>query len=289
MAYTNPGRLFIEAFGPVKEREDIYRYVDFLRREAGLSIDPPVNLHRIYKRFEMTPPDRFPLTATNGMVVDHELGIIVINDNDPALRQRFSEAHELIELLFAELPEGLWDSRSRGGFRHSTKEQLCNEGAAELLMPEASFRPYVEAWGCSFDTAQKLGEMYQVSTTAALVQLARVTGEECAVVLFRYKNKPSEIQSKVAKEQSALFPGIENVLPPKKLRVEWSLGGPFIPPDKSVPEGSLIQDAWHTGEFTYGVNQLDLGPAMRGRLFCENRPFLRDDEIWVLSLVSKAN
>jgi hypothetical protein len=118
--------------------------------------------------------------------------------------------------------------------------------------------------------------------------MARVTEEKCAVVLFRYKNKPTEIESKIAAQQNALFPGIINRLPPKKLRVEWSLGGPFIPADKSVPEDSSIHAAWQTGEFTSGINHLDLGRHMRGRFFCESHPFPKDDEMWVLSLVLKA-
>ena len=163
MAYVNPGRLFRQEFGTVTGLEDICNYADFLRSKAGLTVDPPVDLNRIYARFEIPPPDRAPLGTTQGVTVAHDMGIIVINEDDPIKRQRFSEAHELMELLFSELPKHPWDPDGRGPFRYETKERLCNEGAAELLMPRASFLPYVEAWGCSFDTARELGDIYNVS------------------------------------------------------------------------------------------------------------------------------
>lgn len=291
MAYVNPGKLFVDKFGAATKPEDIYDYASFLRREAGLTADPPIDLNRIYQRFEIPLPGRVPLGVTQGVLWDYEAGIILINDDDPAKRQRFSEGHELMELLFAVLPKNQWDirfdSKKRGNFKHSLKEHLCNRGSAELLMPRESFLPYVELWGCSFNTARRLSEIYNVSMAAALVQAAYVTREECAVVLFRYKNKPTEIRSKVAPEQIALLPKSEHELPSKKLRVEWSLAGPFIPPDKSVPAESSIYTAWQKGEFTSGIEQLDLGSNMRGRLLCESQPFLKDDEMCVLSLISK--
>ena len=122
--------------------------------------------------------------------------------------------------------------------------------------------------------------------TAALVQSARMTEGQCAVVVFRHKNKPAEISDKVSPNQLDLISDIERRLPPKKLRVEWSLGGPFIPSDKSVPDDSLIHEAWQTGEFTSGTNYLDLGPSARRQFFCENQPFEKDREVWVLSLLS---
>lgn len=292
MSYTNPAQLFLRQFGTVTQPEDIEDYAAFLRREAGLTTAPPIDLNRIYQHFEIAPPGRVPLGSTQGVLVDHEIGIILINDDDPERRQRFSEGHELIELLFALLPENQLDhrfgSQKRGNFRRGIKEYLCNRGSAELLMPRETFLPYVESWGCSFDTARKLSEIYHVSVTAALVQSASLSGEECAVVTFRYKNKPTEIRNKAPENQMALIPRGPDELPPKKVRVEWSLAGPFIPPDKSVPEDSSIHAAWKTGEFTVGRDRLDLGNYMQGQFHCESQPFLKDDEMWVLSLIRKA-
>lgn len=287
MAYISPGRLFVKRFGTVTEHKDLIKYAEFLRTEAGITTSPPVDLNQIYARFEIPTPERVPLSITQGLVVDHEIGIILINQDDPAKRQRFTEAHELMELLFAELPENPGDHRGRGNFGYEAKERLCNAGAAELLMPRESFSPYVEAGGCSFKNARKLGEIFDVSVTAALVQSARLMKGACAVVLFRPKNKPTEIQSAVSQHQPALIPDIDRSLPTKKLRVEWSLAGPFIPKDKSVSEDSIIYAAWQTGEFTSGIGYFDLGPSVRGRFSCESWPFEAEGEIRVLTLLSR--
>jgi hypothetical protein len=70
-----------------------------------------------------------------------------------------------------------------------------------------------------------------------------------------------------------------NIYPPKKLRVEWSLASPLMPPHKSVPKDSVIYAARQTGEFTSGIDHFDLGEFMRGQLFYESHPFVKDDEI----------
>lgn len=287
MPYTNPGELFIEKFGPPEGVDDVLRYAHFLREEAGLTVDPPIDLARIYARFDIPTPKRRALpTDIQGLLLSLERGIIVINDNDPVTRQRFSEAHELIEFLFNSLPLGEgWTPGQTGIFKQEPKERLCQVGAAELLMPGVSFLARVDHLGISFQTARQLAPEFNVSVTAALVQMALISPGRHAVVLWRMKNKPTEIRDKISESQLSFFNNFSREIPPKKLRVEWSLvNGPYIPPNKSVPEDSLIYAAWKDKNFTVGEEWLDLANVW-GKIRCENQPFEADDEWFVLSLL----
>jgi hypothetical protein len=222
------------------------------------------------------------------MLLNPESGLILINEDDLATRQRFTEAHELMEILFTSLSHSKgWAARRIGVFKIDAKERLCNEGAAELLMPLATFAPRVCQAGVSYHTARQLAAEFQVSTTAALVRTARVGPGLHAVVLWRMKNKPTEIQDQGSSEQLSLFADHPAAIPAKKLRVEWTLSGqmiPYIPRDKSVPEDSLIYKAWQDGVFTAGQDDLELGKA-KGTFWSENQPFESQGERCVLSLL----
>lgn len=286
--FTNPGQSFVERFGPAQSGDDALHYVRFLREEAELSDNPPIDLAQIYARFQMPAPKRISLPNLQGMLLDPECGVILINHDDPASRQRFTEGHELMEFLFSALPSGKgWASHQTGVFKHDAKERLCNEGAAELLMPRSTFLQRVLQLGVSFETGRRLAREYEVSTTAALVQMARLTPGYHAVVLWQMKNKPTEIKAKVSPYQLGLFGQVSEIDYPKKLRVEWSLGGSptnYIPHDKSVPEDSSVYAAWRDKRFTNGKDILALG-STTGKFQCENQPFESDGEYCVISLL----
>lgn len=289
--YTHPGHLFLEQHGNVQTIADVSAYVHFLRQQAKLDEFSPANLPVIYEHFGIPTPKRAALPRQQGILLLPEVGLILINEDDIETRQRFTEAHELMELLFNALPDGKgWAVHQKGPFKHGTKEWLCNRGAADLLMPPKVFKSRALEEGVSFNTAQKLARMYGVSPTAALVQLTRLAPTPHAVVLWRMKHKKADAphQNHV---QLSLFPDMPSAGPSKKLRVEWVLRGentPHIPRNKSVPEDSLIYAAWRDGEFTSGEEVLDLG-AVRGIFRSENLPFGAEEERRVLSLLELRN
>lgn len=285
---AHPGRLFIERFGHIEEPESIKQYVAFLREEAGIGTEPPINLAAVFHRFGIPVPIRATLPGQQGLLINSDLGIILIEERDRETRQRFSEAHELVELLFAAIPtRSNAYARDAGIFKHASKERLCNEGAAELLMPAASYLPRLDQLGISFETGRTLAVGYEVSLSAALVRMVKIGPESHAVVLWVMKNKPTEIRNRVPDNQLALIDiPLERVAPPR-LRVEWAFTGPgvpYIPRDKSIPEDSSIYAAWLGRSFTTGTDQLELG-AIRGAFYCENLPIEADGECRVLSLL----
>lgn len=265
------------------------QYVHFLMEEASIAPCPPIDLGRIYDRFGIKPKYSPLPDNQQGLLVNPERGLVLINEDDPATRQRFSEAHELIEYLFSCLPSGGgWASRRAGPFKQTTKERLCQAGAAELLMPRDSFLPRLLAAGVSYQTARQLADEFRVSAMAALIQMVQLGPGLHGIVLWRMKNKPTEIRRRTPPNQRSLFNDAPRVVdPPPKLRVEWSWNGPrapYIPPHKSAPDECSIYQAWRDGTFTIGEDNLDLG-RIRGVCRCENKPVQIEGQRQVLSLL----
>lgn len=286
--HAHPGRIFVNQYGLVNGPEDVERYAAFLRSEAGVDGEPPVDLAAIRQGFGAPTPKRVILGGQQGVLWDSEAGIILIEERDRPTRQRFSEAHELMEMLFAVMPARR-DAQgwTAGSFAYWTKERLCNAGAAELLMPAATFLPRVRQLGVSFDTARALAVEYDVSLAASLIRMATIGPGRHAVVLWRMKNKPSEIKSQVPESQPALIEMPLVRIAQQKLRVAWSFPRDeklFIPKDKSVSDDTLVHVAWRDHCFTAGTEYLDLG-TIHGAFYSENQPFETEEGWQVISLL----
>lgn len=293
MTLLHPGKFYLERIGSIQSAEDILGFAEFLRREAGLDGVLPVDLGAIYAHFDIPKPQYVPLPGQQGLLVDAERGIIAINLRDPGTRQRFSEAHELAEMLFSILPAGVdlgggWFLKRPGGYKKSTKEYLCNRVAANLLVPPQELHSYIQQYGVTFESARGVAAKCQVSLSAALVQLTHIGSGRHCVVLWRMKNKPTEIKNQPAASQMTLFDGHEVGLPAKKLRVEWSMRapeGPFIPENKSTESTSQIYSAWESGSFTEGEERMSIDGRNTGLYRSENLPFEFNNERYVLSLI----
>ncbi len=296
MAFVSPGRLYIEQQKTITTYEDILAYAEFLRREAELGDSLPVDLDRIFDRFEIPEAERAPLPQQQGLLLDAEQGLIIINSKDSEKRQKFTKAHELVEMLFSALPQGRdlgsgWRLDRPGGFKEVTKEFLCNWTAANLLMPPIYVQEQIKKHSVNFDCAQLIATNCDVSLSAALVQLARNSPDGHFIVLWRMKNKPAEIRNASKDNQMTMF-GVDNALPTKKLRVEWCLGGldsPFIPKDKSTEKTSLISQAWAANTFTSGQERMTFDNRKSAWYSSENKPFTLNDEKYVISLMRKSS
>ena len=292
MTVIDPGLMFINKRGRINSAQDVLAYADFLLEESGQDHVIPVDLSLIFKRFQIPAPIQKPLPGQQGLLLDAKNGIVVINSNDPPSRQKFSQAHELVEFLFNSLPIGKdigngWILKRPGGFSESMKEYLCNWTAANLLMPPAYVHSQITQHGANFDCARIISEACEISLSAALVQVGRISRGNHSVVLWIMKNKPSEIKRKVPSAQLGLFDD-HKPQPAMKLRVEWAMGSenaPFIPKDKSVEETSLIFKAWQTSSFTSGEECMCLDGRKSRWFQTENLPFSVDDGTQVLSLI----
>ena len=292
MKVIDPGLMFINKHGQINSAQDVLAYADFLLEESGQDHVIPVDLSLIFKCFQIPTPIQKPLPGQQGLLLDATNGIVVINSNDPPSRQKFSQAHELVEFLFNSLPNEKeigngWTLRKPGGFTESMKEYLCNRTAANLLMPPVYVTNQINQHGANFDCARIISSECEISLSAALVQVARTSRGNHSVVLWKLKNKPSEIKNEVSNAQLGLFDE-SSALPAMKLRVEWSMGSdsaPYIPKDKSVEETSLIFKACQTGSFTSGEERLCLDGRKSRAFRTENLPFSMNGGTQVLSLI----
>jgi Zn-dependent peptidase ImmA (M78 family) len=268
--YRHPGQAFLSR--QLQPYPDVSGYVEFLRQEAGLSDAPPIDLSLIYRHFGIPTPIRVPLDEQQGILVDSSTGIILINEDDPLVRQRFTEGHELMELLFDAIENSPWDE--------AQKERWCDQGAADLLMPQSSFLSWLMEWGMSLKTGRAIAQLYQTSLLATLVRMIHLTPTDHALILWHYANKPSEVQPSQSRKPQ----------PRKRLRIWWRTqsarwSGGFIPKSKSIAEVSVIAQSHLTGQLLMGTEHLVMGARV---LPCtvEAMPLQMGGKNCVVSIVS---
>lgn len=276
-AYSHPGHAFLSRYQGEAALPMVMAYGTFLLSAAGLSDEPPIDLTAIYRHFGMPVPLRAPLVDQQGILVDGNAGLILIKADDPVVRQRFTEGHELMELLFDAQEQALAGQSPK--WQETEKERWCDRGAAELLMPGSSFLPQLKSLGMSLPTGQTLAQLYTTSLVATLLHMIQHTPGSYALVMWRPAHSNQDL-AKAGKVKS---------LPPKKLRIWWrscSSGwtGGFIPKNKSVTASSLVAQTYRTGQPRMGSEQLNLG-AHSIRCYVEAMPMQSGDQSCVLSLL----
>ena len=222
--YQHPGYAFLNRYGSLQTEADVFHYVDFLRESARLSCRPPVDFTKIYTAFGMPIPLRVPLEDQQGILLNSSTGMILIRESDPIVRQRFTEGHELIELLFdaqadvvRELNLPNWDE--------ARKEKLCDAGAAELLMPKSLFRSHIQHLGTSMETARSLSRIYHTSLIATLIRIVELTSGEYAIALWE--------------------PLASNTLVSNRNNQDWQL------------VWSVVSESWSEGRLMKGLQVID--------------------------------
>lgn len=287
MTFQDPAEQFL-ANHKVTSKGDVITYTNYLRQEAGLDASPPTDLEVIYGHFNIPLPQKASLPNQEGLTIfDGRAPQILVNEDDPASRQRYTEAHELIEFLFHKLPGDFRMDRVKQNVFGKKKETICQAGAAHLLMPEKSYSFYCQKWGLSLNTGKRLADLFQVSLMAALFRMADLHKGWAAVILWCMKNKPVELENEVPSQQLSFLANPPAALPPPKLRVEWSYGeykNAFIPKDKSIPEDSSVYQAWQNKQNTSSEELLPFGKGVKGYL--ENLPLAFGGERYILTLLS---
>jgi len=134
-------------------------------RLLSLSSDSiPVNVKKLAKGLNVTVLYE-DIGECSGFYTARSCGCyIVVNKNQPTVRQRWTISHELGH-------HALPSPRSIEYF--STRERACNTFAAELLMPENAVRLYLPSFLCNTwtDTSDAMAKYFDVSPQAALFRL----------------------------------------------------------------------------------------------------------------------
>lgn len=286
---SDPGFQFLKQYGEVHELIDVIQYVSFLREKASIGdSDIPVNLDKIYEAFQMQRPVIRDLGDSRGFF-QPDFDIVLVNSKDQSTRQRFTEAHELIERYVNLQKKGyLHLGREYGNFHLPAKEWLCNRGAAELLMPAKLIKRDLDTRGVSLATGRYVARKYHVSLTSALIKMVNHAEETYLLISWQYRNKPSDEKQFSKKGQITYFRSSTISGPQKQLRIRWGTGSPgvsFIPKNKSIPNDSSVYSAWEANESNEAAENLFITKQLSGRAKFENLPFLSGRELHVLSLI----
>ncbi|MCS3632094.1 hypothetical protein GGP55_002707 [Salinibacter ruber] len=291
-----PGYGFIQQYehGLPERRKELSRcvgaYVDFLLEESGQEDLPPVDLDAIFDHFSLQAMEEdfkeasLPIEGANLA----EMGMIVFDSSDIQTRQRFTQAHELLECLIVALEGNRYPSSLESYIEGKKKERLCNWGAARLLLPIDLFHEYVCEHGIGIEAAERIARAFKTSRLATLRHMVNCYPKQCGLIIWKREHRPTDTVP--SPNQAELWDGLEGTGGPgKEVRVQWQdLGRKasqkvYVPDDKSIDSDSLIARALEEGEGKVGRERVDLG-GLAGEFEIEAVPFSSSEEPHVLSL-----
>lgn len=191
---------------------------------------------------------------------------IFVNSDDLATVQRFTVAHEMMEALYIAL-KGEVPARFSPEIYQSfvdNKENLCEQGAAELLLPAELFFPLVKKQGIKFSVTSRLAQHCNTSFTATMRRMLEVNLEPCIFALLKEGHKKSEVvPSKTG--QDVLWGNLSEWDPPAELRVWRYWRSPqvetYLCINESFSRDTSIYQTFQSGvagKITIGQDALDL-------------------------------
>lgn len=243
--YQHPGRLFIAQYGLPRRVEDVLAYARFLRQERfaiPVKVESITWRHGIRREFLNIPG----MENMEGFT-DHELGIIYVNQRYSEERQRFTVAHELIEMLYSACRESPEWAQSIFAANSIPKERLCNKGAAALLLPQRSMRIFLSETPPSLKVASNLTTVYKTSLTACVHRMVELSSNPCAMIVWRL---PSDSEKETAFNYNQ-----------HSLQVWWSEvseGTNWRIPHKQTSP-ALVNQVYATGRLLTGSENLTIG------------------------------
>jgi Zn-dependent peptidase ImmA (M78 family) len=250
-------------------RELVNRLIDSTGRH-----DPPFPVAELAALQGINRIEKADLGKTDAVLLRQQDGYLVrVNSNHHPFRQNFSCAHEIAHTLLHDI-----EKRSTGSpeFRaldlnigRIARERLCDEAAAELLMPAPIFRKYLSRFGCSMNSLEWLSPTFGVSIPAIAIRVSQISEEPCVAVLWRRCQKP---RSKGFQLVWASMPGSQ---PAGDYRTEER---------GYVRDPSALLKAYQGSSGIKSFKAFGLG-SHKKRYYMESKGFGRDSTRYVISLV----
>ena len=168
-------------------------------------------------------------------------GIVLKKVSQPAQlrRQRFSFAHELGHLLLQKSEKSGATLKYRGHGHSDEEERICDQIAAEILMPRMAF--YEDGWmeGWSLKSVTALAKKYDTSLSATARRMVDLMPEEALMGVW-----------KVSEEGKAAFQW------PHVGKTEYAIPSPSILSNERM---ELVGRAWNSFQVEEGVAPVKLG------------------------------
>lgn len=161
------------------------------RRRIDAEYQPEIDLAELANELGIAVR-RAPLRNILGaaLLVDGEAAVVV-DENQAALRGRFTQAHEFGHLTIPRhrrllrRKSGVVDQEIRTTNPSDRVEKEANRFAAELLAPRKLVEAFLESRDAELRTAMELQRKFRVSLTSAALRMADLIDTPCAVVQFR--------------------------------------------------------------------------------------------------------
>ena len=248
----------------------------------------PVQLGKIRARHRLQRREAPLPQSTRGFLLGNA---IFVNGDDLTTRQRFTEAHEIVESLFTLIKTEhpcRFPSEKRKGWPH--KERWCESGAAELLMPLELFSPLVADAGIGLEAACGLAGHCRTSLTATIRRMLETDLTPCVFLLLKEGYKKSQaVPSRDG--QLVLWGCPRDWDPPSELRVWRRWSSPqvnlFVCENESISRETSIHATLREGELGQvydGRYDLDL-EYIKGPHYTESMKVVIADSEVVMALI----
>lgn len=200
----------------------------------------PVDLETLARNWGVISIERHPISSA-GMLIPSRRGYkVILNESHSRSRQRFSLAHELGHLLLQKLQLSGTAPKNRDSGHSDEEEKLCDQIAAEILMPRMVF--YEDGWmeDWSLRGLRSLSDKYETSHEATAIRMVDLMPEEALMGVW----KLSQVEG--------------------KLSLGWSHRGNTsygVPSTKILAKErlELIGRAWNSSQVETGVAPVKLG------------------------------
>jgi hypothetical protein len=196
---------------------------------------------------------------------------IQLRNADTLGRQRFSCAHAIVHTWFFESASHGQDGSDNAHGWSETEEDLCDLGAAALLLPELAFRSACPV-DVTMDDVLRLADVFQASAESTALRAVALSSTPLAMVVLETTLKPTE-HSALAQRRS------HRSLPVPRLRVVKSFGQGmrFLPRYKSVGDGPPLASVLEDGGVDY-VGEIGIVDGTY-RVSARNLPIRRGGEL----------
>ncbi len=139
---------------------------------------PPVNVEVFARSLGVTRIKRSSIKAS-GMLIAGKSGYsMLLNEEHSWKRQRFSCAHEIGHLLLKKLGlanPGVSEARFQSpSSARKIEETICDQIAAEILLPELHFTKDAEGSNWSLESIDQLVRKYQASAESVAIRLVKL-------------------------------------------------------------------------------------------------------------------
>jgi Zn-dependent peptidase ImmA (M78 family) len=176
-------------------------------REAGA----PVNLESAAKLVGIDQIVEADMPDSEGLLHQTASGnyVVSLRRGQATARRRFTLAHEISHVILYRTLGHLRETDESGCRRQSEvardEERLCDEIAAELLMPRDLFDKSIQDVGVTAATVPAIARLYGVSLQAVSRRITQVLPDEIALSLWRKDEQRGHVAAQwyVSKSSSA--------------------------------------------------------------------------------------